>query len=163
MAGLQHATDRLEAAAQPYEQRLGPIQDALAPLEQFGKQMVTWIGSVLIILGLFLPVKTWTVTVAGFTGSGSDDYWQLNAFLATLFLLAALAAAAFAYLRLYVWNWLIGAFLLLFFVLGFINAFSSGYAGVGAHPSWGWIFLVLGLLALLAGTAMRDTGKRITA
>jgi zinc-ribbon domain len=158
-AGLQHATDRLEAAAAPYEQRLGPIQDMLTPLEGLGKQVVTWIGAAFIIIGLFLPIKTYSASVSIVSVSVSWNYWSVNSLLATLFLIAALAAAGLAYLRMYVWNWLIGAFLFIFFLFGFINSF-SGESGVGAHPSWGWIVLLIGLLGLLAGTAMRDTGRK---
>jgi hypothetical protein len=159
MAGLQHATDRLAAAAAPYEQRLGPIQDMLAPLEGLGKQVVTWIGAAFIIIGLFLPIKSYSASVSIVSYSFSWKYWDVNALLATLILLAALAAAGLAYLRMYVWNWLIGGFLLLFFLLGFLDSF-SGAGPYGAHPSWGWIILLIGLLGLLAGTAMRDTGRK---
>jgi hypothetical protein len=160
MAGLQHATDRLEAAAAPYEQRLGPIQDMLTPLEGLGKQVVTWIGAALIIIGLFLPIKTFSASFGTISVSATRSYWDLNSLEGIIFLLLGLAAAGLAYLRMYVWNWLIGAVLFIFFLFGFINSF-SGEGGVGAHPSWGWIVLVIGLLVLLAGTAMRDTGRKI--
>jgi hypothetical protein len=160
-ARFQSATDRMQAAAGPYEQRLVAIQDALAPLDPLGKQLVTWIGCVLIIIGIFLPIKTWSWSIGILSYSQTDNYWDLNTPLSVLYLIALLAAAGFAYLRAYVWNWFIGAFFLVFLVLGFINSFSadvSGITGFSARPSWGWVFLVAGLAALLAGTAMREPG-----
>jgi hypothetical protein len=159
---LQGATSRVEGAMGPYQQRLAPIGDALTPLEGIGKQRLAWIGSGLVIVGLFLPIKTFTVSFLGVSGSGSSTYWGLNSPEWILFFLLAVAAAGLAYLRMYVWLWFIGALLFVFFILGFINSFLSGVDGVGAHPSWGWIFLFPGALALIAAAAMRErVGARV--
>jgi hypothetical protein len=162
MARLQHATNRLDAIAEPYERRLGPIQNRLTPLEGIGKQALAWLGCALIIIGLFIPIKTYPIAFVQL----SYSYWDLNHFLTAIFLILAIAAIALVYLRMYVWLWLIGAFYLVFFLLGFINAFSGGgdissdSGTISPHASYGWIFLFAGLLAMLAAAAMRDTRVR---
>ena len=164
MARLQHATDRLDAIAQPYEQRLGPIQNRLTPLEGIGKQALAWLGCALIIIGVFVPIKTYSISFIQL----SYSYWDLNHFLTALFLILAIAAAALVYLRMDVWLWPIGAFYLVFFVLGFFNSFSGGgdvtsdSGSIAPHPSYGWIFLFAGLLAMLAAAAMRDTRRSVS-
>ncbi|MBV9281144.1 MAG: hypothetical protein JOZ41_13765 [Chloroflexi bacterium] len=133
------------------------VQQTLAPLEQAGKQIIAWIGSVLLLIGLFLPAKT--VSYSGIiTVSGSGSLWDYGTFWAVVLLLLAVASAALAYLRDYKWLLITGGAALVILVVQFLYAFSSNgvsLEGLSVHPSWGWIILFPAALLILAAGAMR--------
>jgi hypothetical protein len=133
------------------------IQKALAPLEQLGRQKIVWIAAAVLIIGLFLPERTYTFSSAFISASASQSWWDYSTLGALLVLILAAASAFVAYARDYKWLWISGIIVLVFEVKVFIDAFSSIVVGASFHPSWGWIFLFIGMLGLLAAAMMRPS------
>jgi hypothetical protein len=157
MASLRNATAGLESALAPVEKALAPLQGLVAPLEPVGKQIMALIGAVILFVGTFLSVRSASASYAGITiVSVSQNLWNYAGFTATIVTLSAILAAGAAALRMYAWLWIAAAASLVFLLISFLFSFGSPWG-----PSWGWIVLLIGLLALLSSAAMRDTGKTI--
>jgi hypothetical protein len=137
------------------------IQQRLAPLEQLGRQKIVWIAAALLIIGIFLPERAVTVSSGAFSASASASWWDYSTLEALIVLILAAASAFVAYARDYKWIWISGIVVLLLGIKEFITSFTSAYdfGGVSAsyHPSWGWIFLIIGMLGLLAAAMMRPS------
>lgn len=138
------------------------VQDRLSPLEGVGKQILTWAGAVLLIVGLFVSAKTYSASFV--SASASRSLWDYGTFWAVILLLLALVSAGLAYIRDYKWLLVTGAASLLICILEFLYAFSNEIEGVSssavsAHPSWGWILLFPGALLILVAGATRPTER----
>jgi hypothetical protein len=162
MASLRSATAGLESALAPIEKSMAPLQGLVAPLEPVGKQIMAFIGAVILFIGIFFfSVRSVSVFIA----STSQSLWSFNAFFGLILLLSVIVAAGAAALRMYAWLWVASAAALLFVVLAFLSDLTmngTGVPGLSWSVSWsGWIVLIIGLLALIASAAMRDTGKTI--
>jgi hypothetical protein len=129
-------------------------QGYLSPLEQFGRQPIAWVGSALVFVGVFLPVKTYSVSAGLFSVSVSWSLWDLNALWSIVVLLAALASAFVAWQRDYRLLWVTGGIIALAELINLIFTFSAP-TGASAHPSWGWILLIPGVLLILAAAVIR--------
>ena len=129
-------------------------QSYLTPLEQFGRQPIAWVGSALVFIGVFLPVKTYTVSSSIISFSVSWSLWDLNALWSLIVLLAAVASAFIAWQRDYRLLWVTGGIIALAELINLLFTFSSP-AGTSAHPSWGWILLIPGVLLILAAAVLR--------
>jgi peptidoglycan/LPS O-acetylase OafA/YrhL len=126
---------------------LQTIQGYLAPLDALGRQTVAWIGSALLLVGIFLPAKS--VSVLGFSTSVSYwDYSKLDSFV--LFLLAA-ASAGLAYIMDFRWLWVTGVASVVFVLLLLVSTLGEAFVS----PSWAFLVLFLGALAILAAAAMK--------
>lgn len=73
----------------------------LRPLEGLGSQKVAWIGSILLVVGTFLPAKAASIPFRNVTISASLGYFAR--FEAFLLILLALASAGLAHARDYTW------------------------------------------------------------
>ncbi len=139
------------------------VQNALAPLEPVGRQYLGWIGAALLLIGTFLSVKTYTYNGPNLglnisVPSASQNFWDFSGLWAFVVLVLALASAGLAFIRDYKWLLVTGGVALIVLVLNFLYTF-SGVLGLSARPSWGWIVLLLGELAVLAAGAMRSTTR----
>lgn len=137
------------------------VQQALVPLEALGKRLTAWIGCALLLVGLFVAAKTYSVSAGVFSVSGSRSLWDYATFWSVILLLLIVASAGLAYLRDYKWLVITGAGSFIILILNFLYAFSTGvsYAGISARPSWGWILLFPGALLIMAAGAMPATGR----
>jgi hypothetical protein len=139
------------------------VQNALTPLEPVGKQYLAWIGSILLLVGTFLSVKTYTYNGPNLglnvgIPSASQNFWDFSGIWAFIVLVLALGSAGLAYIRDYKWLVVTGGVSFLILVLNFLFTF-SGTLGLSARPSWGWIVLFLGALLIMAAGAMRSTAR----
>lgn len=134
------------------------VQNALSPLAPLGKQYVAWIGSGLLLIGLFLPAKTYSYSAFNISASTSQSLWDYGTFWGVVLLLLVAASALVAYVRDYKWLVVTGGAALIILIINFLYAF-SGVLGFSAHPTWGWIFLFPGVLLILAAGAMRSTAR----
>ena len=138
------------------------VQNALAPLEQFGKQIVAWAGCVVLLVGLFVSAKTYSYSGGViFSFSASRSMWDYATFWSVILILLIIASAGLAFIRDYNWLLITGAASLVILILNFLYTFSTGVSlsGYSAHPSWGWILLFPGALLILAAGAMRPTPR----
>ena len=135
-----------------------PVQEWLKPLEALGKQYVAWIGSALLLIGLFISAKTYSVSIGIYSASASRSLWDYGTFWAIILLLLVVASAGLAFVRDYKWLLITGVASLVILILNFLYAF-SGEGGVSAHPSWAWILLFPGALLIIAAGAMRTTAR----
>jgi hypothetical protein len=139
------------------------VQNALAPLEPVGRQYLGWIGAALLLIGTFLHVKTYSYNGPNLglniaIPSASQNFWDYSGLWAFVVLVLALASAGVAFIRDYKWLVVTGAISFVVLVLNLLFTF-SGVLGLSAHPSWGWIVLFVGALAVLAAGAMRSTAR----
>jgi hypothetical protein len=139
------------------------VQSALAPLEPVGRQYLGWIGAALLLIGTFLHVKTYSYNGPNLglniaIPSASQNFWDYSGLWAFVVLVLALASAGLAFIRDYKWLLVTGAISFVVLVLNVLFTF-SGVLGLSARPSWGWIVLFVGALAVLAAGAMRSTAR----
>jgi hypothetical protein len=139
------------------------VQNALAPLEPVGRQYLAWIGAALLLIGTFLHVKTYTYNGPNLglnisVPSASQTFWEYSGLWAFVVLVLAIASAGLAFIRDYKWLVVTGAVSFVILVLNLLFTF-SGVLGLSARPSWGWIVLFLGALAVLAAGMMRSTAR----
>jgi hypothetical protein len=141
------------------------VPNALAPLEPVGRQYLGWLGAALLLVGVFLHVKTYTYNGPGVglaqipVPSFSQSLWDLSAIWGFIIVVLAIGSAGLAYIRDYKWLLVTGGAALVILVLNFLFTFSSPYILTSAHPSYGWILLFPGALAVLAAGAMRSTAR----
>ncbi len=138
------------------------LQQALAPLEGAGKQVIAWVGAVLLFIGTFLATKTYSISAGIYSASGSHNLWDWASFIWPLLLvLLAAASAGFAFIRDYKWLVVTGGVSLLILILEFLYTFSTGVSipGLSAHPSWGWIVLFPAALLIIAAGVTRATAR----
>jgi len=114
----------------------------LRPLEGLGSQKAAWIGSILLVVGIFLPTKAASIPFRNVTISAS--FWDFARFEAFLLILLALASAGLAYARDYTWLWVTGIAAAFFLIVEFFQSFTQSYV----HPSWGWLVLFLSMVLL---------------
>jgi hypothetical protein len=134
---------------------LGPVQNALAPLEQVGRQTIAWIGAALLAIGvLLLPVASISVFIV----SASYKMWTVSSFSWFLLLLCAAVAAGVAYLRDYQWLWAAGGLALLILLYRFVDIITNSILSL----SWGWIVLFPGALLILVAAAMRPNPSEVS-
>lgn len=147
---------RMDAATATIERSaaVASARNALTPLEGMGRQTVAWIGAALVFVGVWLPVKTYSVSAGPFAVSVSWSLWDLNLFWGLLVLLAAIVTAFAAWQHDYRLLWATGAAIAVAELANLIVSFSAPSIA-SARPSWGWLFLIVGLLAILAAAAMR--------
>jgi hypothetical protein len=126
----------------------------LAPLEQFGRQPIAWAGAALTVIGLWTSVKTYSFSIVGISESVSINMWQMNGLWSLLILLLAAVSAFAAWQRDYRPLWITGGVIAVIELLNLVFTF-RGVAGLSAHPTWGWIVLILGVLGILAAAVMR--------
>jgi len=131
------------------ESALERIQKYLAPLQRLGNQRVAWLGSLLLLIGVFLPAKAASIPFANLTVSAS--IWDFAKFEGFLLIVLALASAGLAYLRDYKWLWGTATAATLFLVIEFFASLTETYI----HPAWGWFILFSGLILLFAAAAQR--------
>lgn len=129
-------------------------QGYLTPLEQFGRQPIAWLGSALVFIGVFLPVKTYSVSAGLFSVSVSWNQWDLNSLWALVMLAAAVVSAFVAWQRDYRLLWITGGIIAVAELINLLFTFSAP-TGASAHPSWGWILLIPGVLLILAAAVLR--------
>jgi hypothetical protein len=147
---LNSATSRVENSA-----AAARAQGYLTPLEQFGRQPIAWVGSALVFIGVFLPVKTYSVSAGAFSVNVSWNLWDLNALWGIVVLVAALASAFVAWQRDYRLLWITGGVIAVAELVNLLFTFSAP-AFASAHPSWGWILLIPGVLLILAAALLRS-------
>jgi hypothetical protein len=126
----------------------------LAPLEQFGRQPIAWAGAALVIVGLWTPVKTYSVSVVGFSVNVSGNMWEMNGLWSIALLLLAAVSAFVAWQHDYRPLWITGGAIAVIELVNLVFTF-SGTSGASAHPTWGWVLLILGVLGILAAAVMR--------
>jgi hypothetical protein len=134
------------------------VQNALTPLEPVGRQYMGWIGSALLLIGLFVSAKTYTYSALNISVSASQSLWNYATFWAVILLLLVAASAVLAYVRDYKWLLVTGGVSLVILILNFLYAF-SGEVGFSAHPTWGWILLFPGAIIIILAGAMRSTAR----
>jgi hypothetical protein len=126
----------------------------LAPLEQFGRQPVAWAGAALTIIGLWTDVKSYSFSVLGISEGVSINMWNMSGIWSLVILLLAAVSAFAAWQRDYRPLWLTGGAIAVIELLNLVFTF-HGVGGFSAHPSWGWIVLIVGVLGILAAAVMR--------
>lgn len=141
------------------------LQSTLTPLEPVGRQYLGWIGAALLLVGVFLHVKTYTYDGPGIgiaripVPSFSQTLWDVSAVWAFVIIVLAIGSAGLAYIRDYKWLFVTGVASVVILLINFLFTFSSPYLLTSAHPSWGWILLIPGALAVLAAGMMRSTAR----
>ena len=99
-------------------------------------------------------MKTYSVSAGLFSINVSWSLWDLNAIWGIVVLLAALASAFAAWQRDYSLLWVTGGVIAVADLLNLLFTFSAPN-GASAHPSWGWILLIPGVLLILAAAVLR--------
>jgi hypothetical protein len=141
------------------------VQNALTPLEPVGRQYMGWIGCALLLIGLFLSVKTYSYNGPAIgigqvsVPSVSQTFWEYSGLWAFVLLVLSVGSAGLAFIRDYKWLLVTGGASLVILLLNFFWTFSSPFVLTSAHPSWGWILLFPGAIIIILAGAMRSTAR----
>ena len=157
LASLRNVNSQFESTFAGLDSAAAPLRGAVAPLAPLGKQIVALASAVILFIGTFLPAASFSISFLGSSISDHVSLWSWHWWAAFFITIAAIIGAGAALLRMYASLWVATIVALVFVVLGFIT--TLGQTGWG--PSWGWIFLLIGLLGLIAATVMPDDGRSL--